>query len=214
MFNKYKKIGILKYFSSNYFSLVSALKKISVEYQLSSNFKDLINNDKIIIPGVGNMRYFFNSTTQDQLTVDINSYIMNSGKLLGICLGMQAFLENSEESKSKTLGVIKGKTLSLQKDFNLGMNVGFKKLLIEKESEIMNKLLNGIDKDERFYFLHKYHCLIEDQNVLKVYSKFENKKIVSLIQKKNIIGTQFHPELSGKSGLKFLKNFSNLQTFK
>ena len=211
MTRKNSKIGILKYFSSNFYSLASAFDKISVNYQLSENFKDLMNNEKIVIPGVGNMKYFFSSCSKNQLSSEIKSYIENDGTILGICLGMQAFLNMSEESNSETLGLINGKVESLKKNFKLYMNVGFRELLLKNQNKTTNKLLNGINKTDKFYFLHKYHCKIDDNETNINFSYFENKEIISLINKKNLIGTQFHPELSGNPGLKFLENFSKLK---
>ncbi len=204
---KNKKIGIYKYFSSNYYSLISALDKISVSYEISSNFEDLTNFKKIIIPGIGNMKHFFNKIEPFEYSKKINNFIENNGVIYGICLGMQVFLKESEESNAKTVGIVNGKVKELKKSFTSGMNVGFKKINFDKKNTVFKNLFKNINENSKFYFLHKYHCLI-DNKVDKMYTNFENNKIVSGMYKKNILGTQFHPELSGLNGLKFLKNFS------
>jgi len=204
---KKEKIGIYNYFSSNYYSLISALDKISVSYDVSSNIEDLTNFKKIIIPGVGNMKYFFKEITPFEYSKKIKNFIENNGVIYGICLGMQVFLKESEESDVKTVGIVNGKTKELKKNFTSGMNVGFKKVNFDKKNIVFKNLFKNINENSKFYFLHKYHCLIDDE-VDKMYTNFENNKIVSGMYKKSILGTQFHPELSGLNGLKFLKNFS------
>ena len=119
---------------------------------------------------------------------------------------MQVFLNKSEEGNAKTLGIVNGKSISLKKDFISEMNVGYNKINFDKKNLVLKHLFSGIE-NSKFYFLHKYHCLIDDKSTYKIYSKFEKKNIVTAIYKKNILGTQFHPELSGDDGLKFLKNF-------
>ena len=78
-----------------------------------------------------------------------------------------------------------------------------------KEDKIFSKLFKDIEKDARFYFLHKYHCKINDKKANFLYSDLKKKNIVSIVHKNNILGTQFHPEVSGKDGLKFLYNVCN-----
>ena len=84
------------------------------------------------------------------------------------------------------------------------------KVKLFKKNVFYKKLFNQIPEKSKFYFLHKYHCIIDDESVLRLYSKFEKKDVVSVIYKNNILGTQFHPELSGEAGEKFLTNFYNI----
>ena len=202
-------IGIYKYRSSNYFSLASALKKAKIKFKLSENFESLMKLNKIIIPGVGHAGSFFEKQDAKILKNLINSFTKKGGLIYGICLGAQVFLEMSEESAVKTCAIFDGKTVQLKRKFKKLMNVGFKELNHNKKNTFFKKLFKGIE-NEKFYFLHKYYCDLEQKNLEKVFFNYENKKLIAAFFKDGIVGTQFHPELSKTAGLKLLKNFSNL----
>lgn len=202
-------IGIYKYRSSNYFSLVCALKKADIQFEVSDDFENLVKFKKIIIPGVGHIDNFFDKKKPKELKKLIDTYTQGGGLVYGICLGAQAFLDVSEESGDKTCSILTGKTVSLEKNFNKVMNVSFKNLLHNEKNIFFKKIFNGIE-DKKFYFLHKYYCDIEEKNVEKVFFNFENQKLIAAFFGNGVIGTQFHPELSKNAGLKFLKNFEKI----
>ena len=199
-------IGIYNYPSSNFFSLSSAINKISVEYKTSENIDDLLDVEKIIIPGVGSMKSFYHNKNQELIAEKLKSFTNNNGIVYGICLGMQYFLSSSNEGDVETLNIISGKTLALKDNFKTHMNIGYKKLILNSEKSIFNKFMKGVI-DEKFYFMHKYHCKINENTLDTIYMEYENKKIIAGFYKNNFLGSQFHPELSGVAGLRFLKNF-------
>lgn len=206
-------VGILKYGSCNINSLINALNIISVKYEISENFDHLKKFKKIILPGVGNMKVL-SKILIENLSLSISNYLKNGGMVYGICLGLQMLLDYSEESKINTLGIIKGRTEHVEKLIGKNLNVNFNKLAFEKkqfENKIINKLYEGLSKDSEFYFLHSFFCQTKDENAIVISSKIKKIEIPSLIIKNhNIIGSQFHPELSRENGLKFLKNFSKI----
>ena len=202
------KIGVFNYPSCNSTSLISALDKISVEHEINENFQDLTKHKKIIIPGIGNMKSVFINQKLEYLKSGIEDYVNNGGFVYGICLGMQMFLNHSEEGDSKCLGLIDGYSEFVKKNFDVSLNVKYSKIEY-KEDKIFSKLFKDIEKDARFYFLHKYHCKIDDKKANFLYSDLKKKNVVSVVFKNNILGTQFHPEVSGKDGLKFLYNVCN-----
>ena len=197
-------IGIYKYGTCNYYSLSCALDKIRIKYFISENLKDLTSFKKIIFPGVGSIKNFNSEEKKINRNI-LNKFILNGGYLYGICLGMQFFLGHSEESKSKNLNLLNGRTAAFLGKSKMNMNVGCREIFQEKKSKIFDLL---IDKNKKkFYFLHKYYCDVEEPNIEKVYFNFLDKKYLAGYFKNNILGTQFHPELSGEYGLKFLYNF-------
>lgn len=205
-------IGIYKYRSCNIESLKNALNIIESKYQISENFADLSKFNKIIIPGVGNMKNIRQDEIKD-LSKEIFSYCENGGLIYGICLGLQMLFDYSEESEMKTLGLVKGNSISVEKKFSIKLNVNFNKLNFEKKhykNDMINSLFKDIDKNSNFYFLHSYYCDSSDQDCIIINSSVKNILMPSMFVKKNILGTQFHPELSKNNGLKFLKNFSYL----
>ena len=203
------KIGIYNYHSSNSFSLKSALDKISENYLISDDFDKISECKKIIIPGIGSMQNLFANIERESLKKKIEHYIETKGGIIyGICLGMQAFLNSSSEGNVKTLELIKGKTIALDKKFKKNLNVGYRLINFEEKELTFKNLFKGI-KNPKLYFLHKYYCLVDDINIGKIYIKQDHQTILAGLYKKKILGTQFHPELSGKNGLIFLKNFCN-----
>lgn len=210
--NDKNTIGIYKYRSCNIESLKNALNIIGSKYQISENFTDLNKFNKIIIPGVGNMKNIRQDEIKD-LSKAVFSYCESGGLIYGICLGLQMLFDYSEESKMKTLGLLKGNTISIEEKFKIRLNVSFNKLNFEKkyyENNMINRLFENLNEDSNFYFLHSYYCDSNDLDCIIINSFVQNNLMPSMFVKKNIIGTQFHPELSKNNGLKFLKNFSNL----
>ena len=205
-------IGIYRYRSCNIESLKNALNITEINYKISENFDDLIKFNKIIIPGVGNMTNISQEEIKN-LSKNIFSYSQNGGLIYGICLGLQMLFDYSEESGMKTLGLLRGNTISIEKKFEIKLNVNFNKLNFNKDhfnNNTINSLFQDIDKTSNFYFLHSYYCDSHDKDCVIINSKVKNNLMPSMFIKKNIIGTQFHPELSKSAGLRFLKNFDYL----
>ena len=205
-------VGIYKYKSSNITSLVCALDQISEKYHTSENFFELLNFDKIIFPGVGNMNNFKSNNSTKIIAKEIRKYIENGGMVYGICLGLQLLADFSEEASTDTLGIMKGQCIGIKEEFKINLNVGFYNLEIKKDdfkNKLLKELFNDIEINAKFYFLHKYYCKISDEKFKILSINLNSKYLPSLFIKGNILGTQFHPELSKKNGLKFLKNFCN-----
>lgn len=206
------KIGVFKYKSCNAKSLTNALDAIEANYLVSENFDKISKLKKIILPGVGNMKNLKDSGTIEQYKSSIAKYLEDGGIIYGICLGLQILFEFSEEANCKTLNILKGSTKSIKKNFGINLNVGFYKLIFNNEisnNQSIKKLFSGITDEAKFYFLHSFYCDIEDTKLTKINSIINKKKLPCFFQKGNIIGTQFHPELSRNEGLIFLKNFCN-----
>ena len=207
-----QKIGIFQYSSCNTSSIINALKMIKAKYFLSENFIEINQFSKIILPGVGNMKNI-PQTYLRKMKLDIDRYLDSGGMIYGICLGLQILFDESLESNDKALGIIKGRVLPVEQDFKIGLSVGFHKIELTQNIEtnpLFSKLFKNVDKDDRFYFLHKYYCKSVDQKVDSINVKINNKSMPIVFQKGNVIGTQFHPELSKNPGLKILKNFINI----
>ncbi len=210
--NNNNLVGIFEYSSCNISSLKNALNILDVKPQISKNFEDLLKCKKIIIPGVGNMKSISKEEFK-KTSKSVQKFLDNGGMLFGICLGLQMLFDYSEEGKCKTLGKLKGKSIFIKKKFSIDLNVQFQKLFFDKKinNAVINKLFEGIDPNEKFYFLHKFYCEPDDENIIKLNSAVNYLRMPSMFVKKNIIGTQFHPELSKQAGIKFLKNFLNLK---
>ena len=141
--------------------------------------------------------------------------LVNSGKpFLGICLGMQLLFEKSEESPEAGLGLLKGEVQLLKpKDKKLKVpQMGWNTLLFRvsglgtRNSELgtRNSLLEGITENDYFYFVHSYAA--KKSSAAAALTDYGGK-FVSVVEKGNIFATQFHPEKSGETGFRILRNF-------
>jgi len=192
------KVAIIDYRMGNIRSVYNAVKYLGARPILAANpskFKD----EKIIIPGVGafgdgakNLSPFFPK---------IKEAIASDTPVLGICLGMQMFFESSAESpRARGLSAMKGKVVKIPTRLKLPQ-IGWNSLKIEKKS---CPLFRGI-KDADVYFVHSYHP-VPKEDVVAATTDY-GCKVTAAVWKGNVFGTQFHPEKSGRVGLKMLGNF-------
>lgn len=204
-------ISILNTDTANISSIVRCFKKFGVNPLITNNIDECISNSrKIILPGIGNMKYM--NKFKNEIKQKLLKFISNENNyLLGICLGAQAMMNYSEESESETLGLISGDCRKIYDLSKINLNIGFRKIIYKKKNNpLLNKLFSNIDNESKFYFLHKYYIKNQDKDSITLETFVDKKKIDCLLIKKNIIAIQFHPELSKNAGEKFLKNFSSL----
>ena len=202
-----KNIIVLDYGLNNIRSITNKLKKNGIQATGSSRSQDLINADKIILPGVGHFASAMQNLKNLGL-IDIlkKKVLVDKTPILGICLGMQLFASKSAEGDTEGLGFIDCVVEKFNiKDKNFKVpHVGWNTLEYSKP----NILLNNIDKQKKFYFVHSYHYT-KAENYAVARTKY-GYSFVSIIQKDNIYGTQFHPEKSHLAGFKIIENFATL----
>ena len=139
-----------------------------------------------------------------KLDKDIYEIYKDKSKLiLGICLGMQLFFDNSNEFvKTKGLGLINGNVTKLSNKVKIKTHIGWKQIFAsDKNFKNLNTKL--------FYFVHSYFCNIKKKNEIIFKTKIKNFIFASGIIKKNLIGLQFHPEKSGVDGVRLIKLILN-----
>jgi glutamine amidotransferase len=192
------KVAILDLSVGNLFSIKRSFERIGEEVFLANNSKDLDLADVVVIPGVGGFKSGI--TTLKNNFKDLLHILLHK-PILGICLGMQLLLEKSYEGGvNEGLGIIKGEVIKLPSFVKIP-HIGWNSIEIVKNSLLLEDLKNG----DYFYFVHSYYCNVKE-DIIIAYTDY-GIKFPSIIEKKNIVGTQFHPEKSGKNGLIFLKNF-------
>tara|TARA_Y100000389_G_C17424390_1_gene498665 strand:- start:456 stop:1097 length:642 start_codon:yes stop_codon:yes gene_type:complete len=205
-----QKITIIDYGMGNILSIQNAISFLGYKSILSNKPKIIENSNTLILPGVGSFSEAMKNLNKLKLVDAIKKNILlNNGKILGICLGMQLLAKNgTENGKTKGIGLINGSILSLKTKTNKVLpHIGFNQINNESDS----KLFRGIDKNKYFYFVHSYYFepKIEDSNFKYSYCNY-GKKFIASFEGGKIFGTQFHPEKSQKNGLTLLNNFFNL----
>lgn len=196
-------ITIIDYKSGNLKSISNGFKKIGVEYQITDDKQIIADSDYLVLPGVG----AFGSAMENLKHFEdvIKEHVNDNKPFLGICLGQQVLMSSSDESPGVDgLDLFKGHAELLSGDVKIP-HMGWNRLRACNDSPI----LDGID-GEYFYFVHSYHVVPDDESIIAGVCDYGGDVVASLSQN-NLFSTQFHPEKSGKAGLKILKNFTNLE---
>ncbi len=202
-----KKTVILDYGMGNLFSVLNAVKYLNFPVEITNNPSEILKADSIILPGVGSFKKAMVSLNKSGfIEVLKESVLIRQKNILGICLGMQLFaLEGEEDGFSKGLGFIDGcvKKIITPDNEKLKLpHIGFNTVDFKKESILGNHIKNNSD----FYFVHSYHFLHKEKNLLEAKCEY-GIKFTAAYEKDNIFATQFHPEKSQTNGLQLLKNF-------
>jgi len=196
-----KKITVIDYGMGNIYGLLCAIEKIGFKAIVSSDSDQIKNSHTIILPGVGSFGAAMKIIRSKKIEEAIFHVNKINGNIIGICLGMQLFFEKSEESPGiNGLALIKGNVLKLKS--NKKLNVGWSKNILKKDD-----YLQKLPDSGETYFIHSYKAEPQNQESVLSISSFEGFYFCSAVVQKNIVGFQFHPEKSGKFGLKILKNF-------
>ena len=195
------KVAIVDSIGSNLASLIFALNRIGSSFEITDEIDVLNKASHIILPGVGAAKNAMTKLKQRKLIDEISKLTKPT---LGICLGMQIFMEASDEDDAKCLGIISNtcRPFKNNKDYPVP-HMGWNKVRFNRDSVLTKNL-----KDEDYYyFVHSYYVPICSETIGVSSYPIEFSAVV---QKDNFFGTQFHPEKSGLSGSKILQNFVSL----
>lgn len=207
-------IGIINMQTNNINCFIKILNRLNFKYKIINTNNDYNQNiTKLIIPGIGNYKECMEYIKQNNLDEIIKTHIKINKKILGICIGMQILSSYGEESElTKGLDILKNtKTEKLQTNKILP-HIGWNSIKI-KNNDIDN-LFNNINFKSDFYFVHSFNVIFNDENIIDknfIFGKTEygDKEFISIIKNENILAVQFHPEKSGKNGIKLIENFLN-----
>lgn len=189
-------IAIIDCGCGNINSVKNALNYLKVSSKTTGNPEDIESADRIIFPGVGSFGYVMENLKTKGIIEPIKKAITDGKPFLGICLGLQALFEESEESKGvRGLGIFKGKVVKFAKG-KVPM-VGWNRILPTKK---------GIFKEGYVYFVNSYYAVPADRTIIATKTDYFGD-FVSSIQSKNITAVQFHPEKSGAFGIEILRRW-------
>jgi|TARA_B110000027_G_C16121911_1_gene303600 imidazole glycerol-phosphate synthase subunit HisH len=195
------KIIIIDTNSSNQFNLLNALNYLGYSAIISKDKKKILESDKIIFPGIGSFYHVCKNMKKINLFNFIKKILKNKDSL-SICVGMQLFFNSSEEGKFiKGFNYINKKIIKFDDRETQIPNISWLSLNKTKQ----DKIYKDITKKDKFYFVHSY--IAKYNNFSLSYSNYDGQKFTSLMKIGKAYGCQFHPEVSGESGLKFLNNF-------
>jgi imidazole glycerol-phosphate synthase subunit HisH len=190
--------------TGNLRSVYKALEKLGADVELTSDPGVVSSASKIVLPGVGAFGDFMNGLRQRGLVEAILYAHAHQVPTLGICVGMQALYEFSEEmGKHAGLRLLPGKVIHFPAFADLKIpHTGWNQLHFTHQSP----LVNGLQEDDYAYFNHSYYCTPPDDSFTVAWTDY-GIHFTSAIQKDHIFGVQFHPEKSQRVGLTILRNF-------
>jgi len=206
-------IAVIDYGVGNLFSLLSSLKYVGLDTKLTNDIEEIQSAKGIILPGVGAFRDAIGNLEKYGLKETLINEAKNGKPFLGICLGMQMLFEKSYEyGEYEGLGLINGTVEEIKKyipensDLKIP-HMGWNSLIINERFKD-DKILKDVDNNEYVYYVHSYFAKTDTKNIV-TYSEY-GTKIPGIVKNKNVYGMQFHPEKSGDTGLKLLKNWGEL----
>ena len=196
-------ITLLDYGAGNVRSVINAVEKMGGTLKLVEKPEDILSAEKILFPGVGNYASMIQIMHRKNYIAPLREYLAQDRPFFGICLGMQALFEGSDEelTSHESIGFFKGRVERFKTDLSVP-HIGWNGINVKQDSP----LLDGIEADTKFYFVHSFHIVPKDPEVILTTTTYDYE-FASAVQKGNVMGTQFHPEKSGTAGMTLLKNF-------
>lgn len=195
-------ISLLDYGAGNVRSVVNALERLGETVQTVSGGEDIVRAERLVFPGVGSFGSMMHILREKQFIGPLKDYLRAGKPFFGICLGLQALFERSEEAPDLPgLAVLPGAVRRFTVDLAVP-HIGWNGIKVRQPS----RLFHGLRGDEKFYFVHSYHVVPATDDAVLTATDY-GYEFVSAVQLGNIIATQFHPEKSGQAGLALLENF-------
>ena len=200
-------ITIVDYGMGNLYSVKNMLKYLGYDSDVTGDISRIEAADKLILPGVGNFGKAMDVIRQSGLLEILNHKVLvEKTPILGICLGMQLLLEHSEEGDCDGFGWIPGevKKFDLPEHPELKIpHMGWDYIEKQKKSHLFTDSADG----ERYYFVHSYYVTCRNPDDVAATTEY-GIRFDSVVQRDNIMGTQFHPEKSHRFGMGILGNFA------
>ncbi|MDC0831673.1 imidazole glycerol phosphate synthase subunit HisH [Geitlerinema sp. CS-897] len=216
---KNPEVTVIDYGAGNLLSVRQAFEYLGATVHVTADPEFLLTSSRVVLPGVGAFAKAMFELQELNLTDVINQIAVQGTPLLGICLGMQLLMDESEEFGTNAgLGLIPGMVIPIPALTATGQpqkipHIGWNELIptSKNEGDWLNTPLQNISPGEAVYFVHSFMAIPDDPNHRVADCLYGGLSISAAIAKDNIFGCQFHPEKSGEVGLKILKSFLDIK---
>ncbi len=197
-------IAILDYDAGNIKSVEKAVQLLGQEVTITRDRREVLNADKVILPGVGAFGDAMGKIRQYGLYEVIHEVVEQGTPFLGICLGLQLLFERSEESPGvEGLGILKGEILRIPETPGLKIpHMGWNSLDFRNNG----RLFEDLPEESYVYFVHSYYLRAADEKIVTAVTEY-GTQIHASVEQGNVFACQFHPEKSSDAGIQILKNF-------
>ena len=201
-------IAIIDYNAGNLKSVEKALLSMGEECTITRDRHEILNADRVILPGVGAFGDAMNQLKKYELDKVIHEVADSGIPFLGICLGLQLLFDGSDESSGvEGLHVLEGDILRIPDKEGLKIpHIGWNSLELVNDG----RLFVNMPENPYVYFVHSYYLKAKDERIVKAITD-DSTTIHASVEKDNVFACQFHPEKSSTVGLQILKNFTMIQ---
>ena len=198
-------IGVIDYEAGNLTSVSTALKYLGADFFVTSDPEEVKKADKLIFPGVGEAGQAMENLKKSGMDQALKEFANRGKPFFGICLGSQILFDHSDERNAACLGILPGNVVHFPKDMGLKIpQIGWNTVEFKNDP-----LVKDLPQDCSFYFVHSYYVSPASDDLILGQSEY-GIPFTAAVRKDNVWATQFHPEKSGKPGLKILSNYINL----
>ncbi|MCE5315468.1 MAG: imidazole glycerol phosphate synthase subunit HisH [Armatimonadota bacterium] len=200
-------IAIVDYKAGNLTSVRLALEYIGAECEVTDNSERILAADRVIFPGVGAAAEAMRNLIEMNMVDTLKSVVASGKPFLGICLGTQIIFEHSDEDGGvDCIGLVPGLVKRFEPSDKICKipQMGWNTVEFKREHPVFA----GIEDKSEFYFVHSYYPSSSDESYIVGETEYAGVRFASAVGKGNLVATQFHPERSGRIGLKLLDNFS------
>ncbi len=194
-------IAIADYNAGNLRSVQKALERFEARAEITSSPERIADADALVVPGQGACDSSMRHLRERGLVEPIREFIQSGKPFLGVCLGLQLLLDSSEEGEEPCLGIVSGTCRRLPSGRKIP-HMGWNQVSLKKEHPVFE----GVKDDSHFYFVHSYYADPEDRSLVAGTTDY-GVEFCSAAAWDSVVAVQFHPEKSGKVGLKMYENF-------
>ena len=200
-------VAIIDYDAGNIKSVEKALLHLGDEVIITRDREQILNSDKVILPGVGAFGDAMEKLRSYGLDKVIYEVVERKIPFLGICLGLQLLFEKSDETPGvKGLGILPGEILRIPDKEGIKIpHMGWNSVKIKENA----KIFKDVPQDSYVYFVHSYYLKAGREEDVAATTEYSTL-IHAAVEHDNVFACQFHPEKSSEIGLKILKNFVEL----
>ncbi len=200
------RVAVADYGAGNLVSIAQALASVEADVDLVVDAGGLRDADALVVPGVGAAAPAMERLRARGLDAAIRGWVSDGRPYLGICLGLQLLFEVSEEDGARTLGILPGRTVVLE-DAPTLPHIGWNQVERRRDHPLFDGIADGAD----FYFVHSYAGRPDAEAADIVLAETSHgERFVSAVASGPLVGVQFHPERSGRDGLRLMANFVTL----
>jgi glutamine amidotransferase len=199
-------IAVVNYGAGNLPNVVRALQHVGAELTVTADAAVVAQADAVVLPGVGATADTMRSLRELGLTEVLPAAVARGVPFLGICVGMQVLLAESEEfGRHDCLGIVGGTVRRLPATAGKVPQIGWNQLQLSPAAAV-HPLLRDIPQQAEMYFVHSYYCDVSDDGLIAARTAY-GLDFAAMLIGGNLAAVQFHPEKSGRHGLQLLRNF-------